>query len=101
MFATCLAHGSSISSLHTPVSLHSDDGHMWTAETNTYAVDGLRVDTVKHVEGAFWTIFNSASGVYNVGEVADGDVPYVCPYQNYMDGVLAYPTFVPTPDHEY
>ncbi|CZR63650.1 related to alpha-amylase A precursor [Phialocephala subalpina] len=60
---------------------------------STYSIDGLRVDTVKHVEGPFWSIFNSASGVYNVGEVADGNVPYVCPYQNYMDGVLAYPTY--------
>ncbi|KAF4635682.1 hypothetical protein G7Y89_g2413 [Cudoniella acicularis] len=60
---------------------------------STYSIDGLRVDTVKHIEKPFWPIFNSASGVYNVGEVADGDVGYVCPYQDYMDGLLAYPSY--------
>ncbi|KAF8858733.1 glycoside hydrolase [Acephala macrosclerotiorum] len=58
-----------------------------------YLVSTYSIGTVKHVDGSFWSIFNSASGVYNAGEVADGNVPYVCPYQNYMDGVLAYPTY--------
>lgn len=29
-----------------------------------------------------------------VGEVADGDVDYVCDYQNYLDAVLNYPMLV-------
>lgn len=29
-----------------------------------------------------------------MGEVADGNVPYVCPYQNYIDGLLQYPSYV-------
>lgn len=57
-------------------------------------VDGLRVDTVKHVEKSFWPGFNSAAGVYCVGEVFQGDPAYTCPYQNYMDGVLNYPMSV-------
>ena len=36
-------------------------------------VDGLRIDTVKHVQKPFWPGFNTAAGVYCVGEVADGD----------------------------
>ncbi|KAH6675165.1 glycoside hydrolase family 13 protein [Halenospora varia] len=60
---------------------------------STYSIDGLRVDTVKHVEKPFWSIFNSASGVFNIGEVADGNVEYLCPYQNYMDGLLGYPSY--------
>jgi alpha-amylase len=55
-------------------------------------VDGLRVDSTRNVEQDFWPGFNSAAGVYCMGEVADGDVPYVCPYQNYIDGVLNYPS---------
>ena len=58
-----------------------------------YSIDGLRIDTVKHVEPSFWPGFNAAAGVYCMGEVADGDVGYVCPYQAVLDGVLAYPTY--------
>ncbi|KAL3425170.1 alpha amylase [Phlyctema vagabunda] len=58
-----------------------------------YSIDGLRIDTVKHVEKEFWPIFNSASGVFNLGELADGNVDYFCPYQDYMDGLLDYPSY--------
>lgn len=54
-------------------------------------VDGLRIDTVKHVQKAFWPGYNKAAGVYCVGEVFDGDATYTCPYQEVMDGVLNYP----------
>ena len=60
---------------------------------STYSVDGLRVDTVKNVEQDFWPGFNKAAGVYALGEVADGDVEYVCPYQNYIDATLGYPNY--------
>jgi glycosidase len=56
------------------------------------AVDGLRIDTVKHVQQSFWPGYNFAAGVYCVGEVFDGDPTYTCPYQNYLDGLLNYPT---------
>lgn len=54
-------------------------------------VDGLRIDTVKHVQKAFWPGYNKAAGVYCVGEVFDGDAAYTCPYQEVMDGLLNYP----------
>jgi alpha-amylase len=57
-------------------------------------VDGLRIDTVKHVQKSFWSGYNSAAGVYCVGEVFDGDPAYTCPYQSYLDGVLNYPMYV-------
>ncbi|EDN95007.1 hypothetical protein SS1G_10882 [Sclerotinia sclerotiorum 1980 UF-70] len=58
-----------------------------------YSIDGLRVDTVRHVEKDFWPLFNEAAGVYCVGEVADGDVDYLCDYQNHMDGLLSYASY--------
>ena len=58
-----------------------------------YSIDGLRVDTVRHVEKDFWPLFNEAAGVYCVGEVADGDVDYLCPYQDYIDGLLSYASY--------
>lgn len=63
-----------------------------------YSIDGLRVDTVKHVEKDFWPDFNEAAGVYAVGEVFNGDPAYTCPYQEVLDGVLNYPIYYPALD---
>ncbi|KAL4994851.1 glycoside hydrolase superfamily [Aspergillus recurvatus] len=60
-----------------------------------YSVDGLRIDTVKHVEKDFWPGYVDAAGVYSVGEIFHGDPAYTCPYQNYMDGVMNYPIYYP------
>lgn len=61
----------------------------------TFAIDGIRIDTVKHVQKPFWPGFNKAAGVYCIGEVLDGDPTYTCPYQDSLDGVLNYPLFYP------
>lgn len=61
---------------------------------NLCTVDGLRIDTVKHVQKSFWPGYNTAAGVYCVGEVFSGDPAYTCPYQSYLDGVLNYPMYV-------
>ena len=45
-----------------------------------YHIDGLRIDTVKHVRKDFWPSFAKASGVYTVGEVYHGDTAYVANY---------------------
>ncbi|KAK9235373.1 glycoside hydrolase superfamily [Lipomyces kononenkoae] len=60
-----------------------------------YSIDGLRIDTVKHVQMDFWAPFQEAAGVYAVGEVFDGDPSYTCPYQENLDGVLNYPVYFP------
>ncbi|KAK3984299.1 glycoside hydrolase superfamily [Cladorrhinum sp. PSN332] len=60
---------------------------------SAYGIDGLRVDSMKHVETSFWSGFNAAAGVYLIGEVYHGDALYVAPFQNYMDGVLDYPSY--------
>ncbi|QKX54781.1 uncharacterized protein TRUGW13939_01870 [Talaromyces rugulosus] len=66
----------------------------WVADlVSNYSIDGLRIDTVKHVQESFWPGYNSAAGVYCVGEVFDGDPAYTCPYQNYLDAVLNYPIY--------
>ncbi|KAL4919929.1 glycoside hydrolase superfamily [Aspergillus aurantiobrunneus] len=62
---------------------------------SNYSIDGLRVDTVKHVQKDFWRDFNDAAGVYSIGEVLDGDPEYTCAYQDNMDGVLNYPIYYP------
>ena len=68
----------------------------WIADlVSTYSIDGLRIDTVKHVEQDFWSGFTSAADVYIVGEVFDGDPTYVCGFQNDLDGLLNYPLWYP------
>lgn len=47
---------------------------------NEYRIDGLRIDTVKHVRKDFWPGFAAHSGVYTVGEVYQGDTAYVKDY---------------------
>lgn len=60
-----------------------------------YGFDGVRIDTVKHVEKDYWPGFSSAAGVYTVGEVFDGDPNYVAGYASLMSGLLDYPMYYP------
>ncbi|CAI6337087.1 unnamed protein product [Periconia digitata] len=65
---------------------------------NEYKFDGARIDTVKHVEKDFWPGFVSASGVYCIGEVWEGNVDYLAGYANSMPGLLNYATYYPMND---
>ncbi|KAL2808321.1 glycoside hydrolase superfamily [Aspergillus granulosus] len=60
-----------------------------------YSVDGLRIDTAKHVEKDFWPGFVDAAGVFGIGEVWHGDPAYTCPYQDYIPGLFNYPVYYP------
>ncbi|KAF2008156.1 glycoside hydrolase family 13 protein [Amniculicola lignicola CBS 123094] len=62
---------------------------------SNYSIDGLRIDTVKHVGKPFWALFQAAAGVFGTGEVLSGDAKYTCDYQNYLDSVLDYPSYWP------
>ncbi|KAI0178492.1 glycoside hydrolase family 13 protein [Hypoxylon sp. FL1284] len=57
--------------------------------------DGVRIDTVKHVEKDYWPDFSSAASVYTIGEVFDGDANYVAGYASLMSGLLNYPMYYP------
>ncbi|KAI5777182.1 glycoside hydrolase superfamily [Geopyxis carbonaria] len=59
----------------------------------TYQIDGLRIDTVKHVEKDFWPGFVAAAGVFATGEVYNGDPAYVGPYQAYVPSVVNFPMY--------
>lgn len=45
-----------------------------------YAIDGLRIDTVKHVRKDFWPGFVSSAGVFTIGEVLHEEPSYLAPY---------------------
>ena len=62
---------------------------------NEYKFDGVRIDTVKHVEKDFWPGFSEAAGVYTIGEVFDGNPDYLAGYANGMSGLLNYAIYYP------
>ena len=43
-------------------------------------IDGIRIDTVKHVRKDFWPNFASSSGVYTIGEILHNETDYVADY---------------------
>jgi alpha-amylase len=45
-----------------------------------YRVDGLRIDTVKHVRKDFWPDFSKAADVFTLGEVFINDTEYASQY---------------------
>lgn len=47
----------------------------------------------QQVKGQFWKEFVASAGVFQVGEVFNGDPAYVGPYQNYIDATLNYPFY--------
>lgn len=71
----------------------------WIANTN---IDGFRIDTVKHVEGAFWTDFcneirtwaktNYSKDFFMIAEVYDGSASGLgaYTYSNRLDSVLGF-----------
>jgi len=61
------------------------------AKLITVSVDGLRIDTAKHVQKSFWPGFSRAAGVFCTGEVLSNNLAYACDYQNYLDSVINYP----------
>ncbi|KAH3759580.1 acidstable alpha-amylase [Pelomyxa schiedti] len=55
--------------------------------------DGIRVDTVPHIEKSFWSEFNPSAGVFQFGEVYNTDPAFLASYQPPFDSVLSYPMF--------
>ncbi|ORY57547.1 glycoside hydrolase family 13 protein [Pseudomassariella vexata] len=58
-----------------------------------YYADGLRIDSMKHIEYDFFPDFEGASGVFNLGEVYEGNPNNIYPWLNYTSGVLNYPAY--------
>ncbi|KAH7815468.1 alpha-amylase [Monocercomonoides exilis] len=61
---------------------------------NEYSLDGIRIDTIKHVPKDFWAeLVKSVPNVYMLGEVFDGNVDYLKGYTRIMPGQLSYPMY--------
>lgn len=61
---------------------------------SNYSIDGLRIDTALNVEPAFFSGFVDAAGVFAMGETMDGDVSYVCKWEDDIGSLLNYPVSV-------
>ncbi|AIW42232.1 family 14 glycosylhydrolase [Paenibacillus polymyxa] len=60
---------------------------------NESGVDGLRVDTVKHVPKGFLKDFDQAANTFTLGEIYSGDPAYVGDYTRYLDAALDFPMY--------
>lgn len=58
---------------------------------SNYSIDGIRLDTAKHVPKQYLTQFQEAVGVFVTGEALDGDAAYVSGYQGPLDSAINYP----------
>ena len=56
-------------------------------------VDGLRVDTAKHVPKWYLKSFDQAANTFTLGEVFDGNPGFIGDYSNYLDAVLDFPMY--------
>ncbi|THU92286.1 glycoside hydrolase [Dendrothele bispora CBS 962.96] len=75
---------------HTNVGIMND----WVKNlVSEYSIDGLRIDTVKHVRKEFWNDFAESAGVYTIGEVLIDNTTYASPYIQLISSILHYPTY--------
>ena len=70
--------------------------YAWVAAlVKNFNIDGLRIDTVKHVPQEFWPGFVRAAGVWCVGEMLHGDPDFLGSYQPFVGGLLDYAAYYP------
>ncbi|EIW57027.1 glycoside hydrolase family 13 protein [Trametes versicolor FP-101664 SS1] len=84
------------------VDINTEDNDVVTTMNNwistlvsNYSVDGVRIDTVKHVRKDFWPDFAKSAGVFTIGEVLNNETSYVSAYTQVIDAVLDYPSWFP------
>lgn len=56
-----------------------------------YNVDGIRLDTARHIPKPYLAQFQKAVGVFVTGEAVNDSIPYVTQYQGPLNSALNYP----------
>lgn len=75
-----------LADLNTESQTVIDGWNKWiTGMVSEYSLDGLRIDTLKHVRKPFWPAFQQAAGVYAVGEVLINDTSYASDYSSKLN----------------
>lgn len=84
----------SLPDLRTETASVQSGMNTWIASlVANYSIDGLRLDSAMAVNQAFWPTFITASKVYAIGEVLDGNPTTFGAWQSYMPGMLNYPSY--------
>lgn len=58
-----------------------------------YGFDGIRIDTIPEVPKNFWSEYGQSAGVFQMGEVFNGNDAYVGDYQKHVTGLFNYPMY--------
>ncbi|EIN03580.1 alpha-amylase [Punctularia strigosozonata HHB-11173 SS5] len=83
-----------LADLNTENQTTVDIMYQWIGDlVKTYDIDGLRIDTAKHIRKDFWPGFASAAGVFTIAEILEGSTDYTAPYTQVLDSILDYPTY--------
>lgn len=69
-------------------------GNWISGLVSNHSIDGLRIDTALNVEPDFFSGFVDAAGVFAMGEAMDGDVTYVCHWEDDIGSMLNYPVSI-------
>ena len=78
--------------LKTETSYVRDVFNKWITQIVTkYKLDGLRIDSARSIEKSFFKGFGQAAGVYQIGEVFDGDPTRIASWNGAIDGLFNYP----------
>lgn len=85
----------SLPDLRTEDSTVANMWNTWISQlVSNYSIDGLRIDTAYQINQGFWSAFQSAAnGIHTLGEVWVDSPSQMCPYQNYLHGLLNYPNY--------
>ncbi|KAF8227846.1 GH13 alpha-amylase precursor [Tricholoma matsutake] len=64
----------------------------WISElVKKYDMDGLRLDTAKHIRKDFWPSFTQSAAIFTIGEVVSDQTNYTKAYTYCLDSILDYP----------
>ncbi|EMF09859.1 glycoside hydrolase family 13 protein [Sphaerulina musiva SO2202] len=85
----------SLPDLRTEDSVVANMWYQWISQiVSRYSIDGLRIDTAYEVSPRFWAGFQAAAGgIHVLGEVWHGNPNVLCPYQNYLTGLMNYAAY--------
>lgn len=85
----------SLPDLRTEDSVVANMWYQWISQiVSRYSIDGLRIDTAYEVSPSFWAGFQAAAGgIHVLGEVWHGNPNVLCPYQNYLTGLMNYAAY--------
>ncbi|EME39503.1 glycoside hydrolase family 13 protein [Dothistroma septosporum NZE10] len=85
----------SLPDLRTEDTVVQDMWGRWISQlVSNYSIDGLRIDTAYQINQGFWAGFQAAAGgIHTIGEVWHNNPSVVCPYENYLHGLMNYPSY--------